>query len=97
MSVISEKLAEQFGLPHAFFTAVFDRGDWTAEQHVKAVYGFTMREHADAAHPEQVEHIAELSTAGMGEADREAWLFGYRFRDRPAPGGDNGDGNARDT
>jgi len=74
-------------IPHAFFRALFSE-DWSAAQHLQAVYGFLMRQHADAAHPDAVEHIAQLTTDKLDPGVRDAWLFGYRFRDTPASGGE---------
>ena len=71
----------------AFFSALFDL-PWPAILHVRAIYGRTMREHADAAHPEAIEDIALKCTEPLEPAEREAWLFGYRFYDTPPPGGD---------
>lgn len=45
-----------------------------------AFRGLSVREHFDAHHPEQIERGAEM--APPEAADREAWLFGYRFVDR---------------
>lgn len=72
---------------HAFFRALIKQS-WTVEQYVKALYGWGMRTHAEADHPDAVDKIAQLSTEQMDPALREAWLFGYRFRDTAAPGGD---------
>lgn len=69
------------------------RHPWQIEQYIQAIHGWSMREHVDAAHPDQLERVADLSTAGKTPADSEAWLFGYRFRDTAALGGD-GDGHA---
>lgn len=44
-----------------------------------AFRGFSVREHFDAHHPDQIERGVEM--APPAEADREAWLFGYRFVD----------------
>jgi hypothetical protein len=60
----------------------FDKS-WTGDQVVKAIYGFTMREHVDQAHPGDVEHVANLATLPMQPEARDAWLFGYRFCDTP--------------
>jgi hypothetical protein len=46
-----------------------------------AMRGLSVREHFDAHHPDQIrrgEAMCEL----LAEADREAWLFGYRFIER---------------
>lgn len=65
---------------HRFFSVVFAK-DWPAERHVRAVYGYWMREHVESDHPGETERVAELSTAKLDPEHREAWLFGYRFRD----------------
>jgi hypothetical protein len=57
--------------------------DWGAVRCVKAIYGFTMREHVNEAHPDQVQRVAEMATEPMAPEDRDAWLFGYRYHDAP--------------
>ncbi len=45
-----------------------------------ALRGQAVRYHFDAQHPDHIEVGAQM--APPGEADREAWLFGYRFAER---------------
>ena len=64
--------------------------DWSVQQYRSAIYGYSLREHVEEAHPDQRELTEELGLARLDPDEREAWLFGYRFRDRPAPGGEEG-------
>jgi hypothetical protein len=57
--------------------------EWPAEKAAQSVAGFSMREHVDLEHPDQVEQVAELATLPLPPEAREAWLFGYRFCDTP--------------
>lgn len=68
-------------LRHRFFAQLFAK-DWAPGQHVKAVYGWVMREHADQAHPGEQQTLADAATKDMAEPEREAWLFGYNFAAR---------------
>src|SRR5690606_2000064 len=45
----------------------------------QALAGFTMRQHFDERHPEQIDD--GLRAAPTEARDREAWLVGYRFPD----------------
>jgi hypothetical protein len=69
---------------HRFFTALFDK-DWTPQLHVQACYGYITRDHAEEAHAGEVELVAEKGAARLEGEAREAWLFGFRFRDTGAP------------
>lgn len=51
----------------------------------QAMRGAGMREHVDACHPPQNAETLAVRFAEPG--DREAWLFGYRFRDAVKPSG----------
>jgi hypothetical protein len=86
-SVMTGKaISDEHKFPHAFIASVFSQ-DWTAAQHIKALYGWLMREHAEAKHPDTVGTVEEMATAGMDPDLMPAWLYGYRFRDTAAPGG----------
>jgi len=64
---------------------ILDNG-WTDVRAVRAIYGFTMREHVNEAHPNDVERVAEMATLPMVvPEERDAWLFGYRYHDTPTP------------
>lgn len=64
--------------------------DWSVQQYQSAIYAYSLREHVEQAHPMQREETAELGLARLDPDQREAWLFGYRFRDTPAAGGEEG-------
>lgn len=74
-----------------FVRALLSR-PFTIPEYQSAIYGFSLREHVEEAHPESREQAADLGSARLDPAEREAWLFGYRFRDRQAPGGEEGVG-----
>lgn len=60
-----------------------------------ALDGFFIREHAQEAHPGELPLVEELGLKRIPDPEhQDAWLFGYRFRDTRAAGGD-GDGRAK--
>ena len=70
-----------------FFTAVFQAhlADWSVQQVLKALDGYGMRDHVETAHPDQVAVVREMMPQRLEtEGDRQAWLFGYDFRDTDA-------------
>lgn len=73
---------------HRFLTTLFAH-DWPSERHVRACYGYAMREHAETDHPGEVTRVELLGALPLQPEDRDAWLFGYRFRDtHPEPPAD---------
>lgn len=72
---------EMQALRHRFFRELFEQ-DWQPAQHVAALRGWLMRAHVDQAHPGQAEQVAQLHLPHFPEDQHEAWLFGYRWREK---------------
>jgi hypothetical protein len=84
--------AEKIPVPLQLMNTLIAKG-WPEPLQVRALYGYVMREHVEAKHPGQVKEIQQAFLETMPPEAREAWLFGYRFRDTPAPQGGEGDGD----
>lgn len=75
------------------FCRVLVKKAWTQDQYRIAFNGYMIREHAEADHPGEIALVEDMGVKRLAEQEREAWLFGYRFRGSEALGG-SGDGNA---
>jgi hypothetical protein len=70
-------------LERRLFAHILSLPDLRPQQFAAIVSGFTVREHFEQAHPDQVSRCEELYRGHVREDDRPAWLLGYRFRDEP--------------